>query len=161
MKRVWSTAEIGVIGTVLLGLLAWAAWSLLSPPPEKGGTSRDQLYTDAAIERIIQAYPPSLGVELRRGDGGRSTMVYARPEHPVPYTSVREFRAINPACCTFAESDGEGNRRTPLAYLLGDEWRIVRVSYLVRYSDEHGESQSRPFVEYVMLRRDGKVLWVH
>jgi hypothetical protein len=151
----------GAISLVLLGLLTCAAWPLLGPSFDKDGTSGDQFYVDAAIQRIIQAYPPSLSVELRPEDGGRSTMVYARPEHPVPYTSVQEFRAINPTCCTFAESDGEGNRRAPLAHLLGDEWRIVRVSYRVRYTDERGMPQSRPFIEYVMLRRDGEILWIH
>lgn len=88
-------------------------------------------------------------------------MVYARPKNAIPYSSVREFFEVNPACCTFVRSESEGSRPALLAYLLGDEWRIVRVSYLVRYGDERGNPQSRLFTEYVMLGRDGKVVWVH
>jgi hypothetical protein len=79
----------------------------------------------------------------------------------VPHAGIEQFRAANPDCCEFVAGDTEGTRPSPLAYLLGDEWRVVRVRYQVRFRDAPGALRAGQATEYLMMSRDGKVVWSH
>lgn len=136
---------------LFLGLLAWGALSLGGYSTGKRTFLSDQAFIDAAILYVMRGYP----LVLTSGEGG------VRSSDAIAYRSVGHFRDINPDCCAFVKGDTEGTGPSPLSYLLGYEWRVVRVSYWVRFRDELGVGRSRRVTEYLMLSRDGKVVWRH
>lgn len=136
---------------LFLGLLLWGALSLGGFSTSKRTFLSDQAFIDAAIERVIHGYPPALG----------SGEVRVPPENVLPYRSVEHFHDINPACCAFVRGDTEGNGPSALDYLLGYEWRVVRVSYQLCYRDGQDVYRDGQATEYVMLSRDGRVVWRH
>ncbi|WP_165418496.1 hypothetical protein [Dyella amyloliquefaciens] len=134
-----------------LALLAWGALSLAGFSTSKRTFLSDQDFIDAAIDRVIHSEPPAPG-----NDGVR-----VPAEDVLPYRSVEHFHHINPACCIFVRGDTEGTGPSPLDYLLGCEWRVVRVNYQVRYRDGQGVHRAGQATEYVMLGRDGRIVWRH
>lgn len=139
---------------LFLCLLAWGGLSLCGFSTSKRTFLSDRDFIDAAIRRVIQRYPPSLrAISTEREDDSTAMAI--------PYLGVEQFRDINPACCEFVAGDTEGTGPSPIGYLLGDEWRVVRVSYQVRFRDALGASHARQATDYVMLSRDGNVVWSH
>lgn len=136
---------------LFLGLLAWGALSLGGFSTGKRTFLSDQAFIDAAVGRAIRGYPSALG-----NDEGR-----VLPGDVLPYRDVEHFRDINPACCALVAGDAEGTGPSPLSYLLGYEWRVVRVDYQVRFRDGQGAHRARQVTGYVMLSRDGRVVWCH
>lgn len=131
---------------LFLGLLAWGALSLGGYSTGKRTFLGDQAFIDAAVRDVMRGYPPTLA----HGEGD-----------VVPYRSVAHFRDINPGCCALVAGDAEGTGPSRLSYLLGYEWRVVRVDYQVRFRDGQGAHRARQVTEYVMLSRDGRVVWCH
>ena len=129
---------------LFLGLLAWGALSLGGFSTSKRAFLSDQAFIDAAVDRVIHGYPAALG-----------------DDDVLPYRSVEQFHDINPGCCVFVRGDTEGTGPSPLDYLLGYEWRVVRVNYQLCFRDGQGVHRARQVTEYVMLSRDGRVVWRH
>lgn len=137
-------------------LAGWGALSLSGFSTTKRSFVSDEVFIDAAINDVLARYPPNLRT-VTALPNGRSVETYTPPENPVRYESLKQFRAVNPNCCAFVTQGSEGYQPSSLSYLLGYEWRIVRVRYLLRYKPEQGGLQETPMETYVVLSRNGRV----
>jgi len=113
----------------------------------------DAEFLDAAIGEVIRTYPPSLMTVDESGHAYR----FHQPDHAIAYASTEQFRRENKACCAFVQRGAEGYEPSWLSWLLGYEWKIVRVQYKVRFRDDAGNLVEKPSEAFVVLRRDGKV----
>ncbi|RAO78219.1 hypothetical protein CA260_10480 [Dyella jiangningensis] len=137
-------------------LLGWCALSMCGFSTTKFAFVYDQCFIDAAVKDVLVRYPPNLRTVQVLG-GAQSIEAYGPPSDPIPYVSMQEFMEINPDCCRFVGRGSEGYQPSTLSYLLGYEWRIVRVRYALRYKTERAFVEERPVEEYVVLSRDGHV----
>lgn len=94
---------------------------------------------DAAIRRVMATYPPTLE-SFRKTGPGAGVVSYRRPERAIPYSDVAEFRRVNPNCCQLVSTGSEGWKPSLYQRLTGNISAIVRVIYLVRYTNSE-ESQ--------------------
>jgi hypothetical protein len=141
-------------------LAGWGAISLCGFSTTRLSFVSDQVLINAAIHDVLDRYPPNLRTVKALGDG-QSVETYAPPEYPVRYESLKQFVEINPNCCVFVARGSEGYEPSSLSYLLGYEWRIVRVRYLLRQRTGLNSLQGTAMETYVVLSRNGRVFRPH
>lgn len=97
----------------------------------------EQDYFTAAIEKIIARKQHSLILSRERELGFQLVPVVA-------YTSIDEFRSVNPDCCKIVpHNTGDlGPYTSWLDRISGSAARIVSITYVLRYLDKTGERHS-------------------
>lgn len=110
-----------------------------------------------ALVDLLKKYPPSIVKKLLRPDV--SSM--SAPKNPIYYHDVDEFLSLNPDCCkvrfhTFAEPEMHPKEMPPfIDILMGTATRVIEVTYLVRFRDEHDAEQSVKTTDYLHITNCG------
>ena len=108
-----------------------------------------------AIASVLASYPPSVELARWRQKDGNMSVTYGRPSHPVTFTGVDHFLALNPHACQMVARGWEGHAPSPISRLLGYETYIVRLRYPVRFY-ENGRLRAVPDEHFVSVNRCGR-----
>lgn len=132
---------------------------------ESGYCSRNNSYltddraTELAIRHLIRTYPPTIqSEETRLVDGAaRKFLRFYKPESPVHYVDIDDFRSHNPGCCVIVSAEPETWYEM---YWLGFT-RTVYADYQVRYATETGKVRSVRVRDHVIVSTCGatRYLW--
>lgn len=137
-----------MVAAVACGLNYWGfCWherSILTPERK----------IDAAILRVIARYPPVLEAFYRTGQG-TGVVSYRRPQRPINYRDIADFKRINPNCCALVVRGREGWRPSFIQRITGAVSALVQVKYEVRYESDHGVVSTTPHETFVPISNCG------
>jgi hypothetical protein len=118
---------------VVLALGVWPAPAYFGLCYSKGRFLTDREKIDVAIGDAIASYPPPL-----------ASLGNYPPKDPIRYTSIEEFRRVNPDCCALSKSARKAPDVSFLSRVKGTNSTYVTVNYLVRFRNERGNVVSEP-----------------
>lgn len=113
----------------------------------------DEEKINLTIKNILQTYPPVLT------ENAMGAIHSKRPENPVYYADMADFKSINVNCCTITQktNDGEGYQVSFYSRITGNISGLVHVKYLVRYKDKQGDEVSKLLDAYPAITNCGTV----
>lgn len=111
--------------------------------------------TSAAIQYILQRYPPAIE-QNKTSDSGDLSTFRDQPRHPISYSGIEQFLKINSMCCELSDTAEDGYRPSFLDRLFGYFSTFVRVRYSVRFYDEKNTESSKVDQYFVAVSSCGK-----
>lgn len=122
-----------VLGVLLLAVVWWPGMNYFGFCHATGRFLTDKEKIDIAIADAISSYPPPL-----------ASLGNYPPKDPIPYSSIEEFRRLNPNCCTLSNSARKAPDVSFLSRVQGTNSTYVLVDFVVRFRDERGNEVSEP-----------------
>lgn len=163
--------SIYLIITPLVIILPITYWYLSAPPlgwcKSEGRILSDQEKIENVIAVILKEYPKEGDSKLFNSESYEPYYdgVQMRPaKYPVPYHDINEFLALNPTCCNvvqhYVSPYKEGGEYVSFFdHFTGRKTAVISIKYLLRYKDESGEIQSKPWDYATGMDNCGKLVW--
>ncbi|HSC74692.1 MAG TPA: hypothetical protein VLB90_00460 [Pseudomonadales bacterium] len=135
------------------GFVWWAGMNYTGYCHAEGRYLSDEEKIDLAIRDILQTYPPVLT------ENAVGVIHSKRPENPVYYTDITEFKSSNNNCCNITQvgPEGKNDRASLYSRITGRISGFVHVKYLVRYKDEQGTGLSKSIDTYPAITNCGAI----
>ena len=115
----------------------------------------DEKKIENAIGHVMSLYPP-VTKDIVESDGEKY-LRFSRAENPLLYSSVAEFKKINPNCCTIQFEGRRGFSPSFYDRLSGRLSEFVKIKYLLRYYDGNSNLVSEEIVVHVGLSNCGSI----
>lgn len=143
---------ISSLAISVLGALNYSGYCLRD---NKFLTSREKI--DIAASYFLATYPPVISHTEVHQDNGvvKRVNVKRRPMSPIPYRDLKEFYVLNPSCCDIVANDPEGYSVDFWGRVCGTKSVLVRVRYVVRYTDDDRKVQLQPVEFHVVVSNCG------
>jgi len=135
------------------GILLFFAVVLLLPYTGFCFTHFRYLSDDELIDAAIRDVMASGGHSIAAPAGG---YINFRPERPIRYGAVAEFRRLNPNCCRIVPNDPRWG--SLFDEISGRAAKNVELTYKVRYLTESGAESSMEAFAYRVVGNCGQVL---
>lgn len=118
----------------------------------------DEEKINSAVQFVLDRYPPSINKVIEKNINGSIQKIdhWYKPERPIKYRDVQEFRIINPDCCVFSLQTGEGMKPSKLDRIIGNFSTYVIVKFKVRYYEGIDLEKTEDSGEAVAVKNCGK-----
>src|SRR5262245_9492177 len=97
---VWMLACGALLVVSAVGFALWALPNYAGYCREQGRFLPDQEMFDGAIADLLASYPPAIP-EIKAVAGDQVSIGGARPDRPIAYAGLWDFKSVNPDCCRF------------------------------------------------------------
>jgi hypothetical protein len=141
MKR--RVVLLAALAAAIAAAIWWPGMNYYGYCHAEGRFVPDAEKIDAAVTRVLWAYPPPLPI-YRIENGQRKLVDIRSPANPIPYANRDEFLRENPNCCTLTDTEREGQEVTLMSRLTGKISTYVTVRYQVKYRNAAGDTIVEP-----------------
>ena len=149
VKRFFLAVTVLTVG----GFVWWAGMNYTGYCHAEGRYLSDEERINLAITNILQTYPPVLT------ENAVGVIHAKRPDNPIYYADIAEFKLINRNCCniTMKTNDGEGYQVPMYSRIMGSISGLVHVKYIIRYKDKQGVELSKNHETYPAITNCGAI----
>jgi hypothetical protein len=149
VKRFFLAVTVLTVG----GFVWWAGMNYTGYCHAEGRYLSDEERINLAITNILQTYPPVLT------ENAVGVIHAKRPDNPIYYADIAEFKSANNNCCNITQvgPEGKNDRVSLYSRITGSISGLVHVKYLVRYKDEHGNYLSKTHETYPAITNCGAI----